>query len=172
MLKHLAIVTHYSRKNELLTQGEISELREACKAYPAAIFAAYPERKYLTVKVHLIERHLMFFIDKYGTLGMFGEDGIESLHPWDNRCRMLTRSIRNPIKRVMATNKHLAAKQLAKPKKQAKKKRTHEEYVAHRSERKERGDAKRAKSAGAPGATPLLLDASRADAAIEMDPQP
>ena len=113
----------------------------------------------------------MFFIDKYGTLGMFGEDGIESLHPWDNRCRMLTRSIRNPIKRVMATNKHLAAKQLAKPKKQAKKKRTHEEYVAHRSERKERGDAKRAKNAVAPGATPLLLDASAAAAAIETDPQ-
>ena len=114
----------------------------------------------------------MFFIDKYGTLGMFGEDGIESLLPWESRCRMLTGSIRNPIKRVTATNKHLAAKQLAKPKKQAEKKRSHEEYAANLSERKERGDAKRAKNAVAPGATPLLLGASAAAAAIEMDPQP
>ena len=42
VLKHLAIVTHYSRKNELLTPGEISELREACKACPAAIFRCLP----------------------------------------------------------------------------------------------------------------------------------
>ena len=60
----------------------------------------------------------------------------------------------------------------SKPKKQAKKKRTREEYAAHLSERKERGDAKRAKNAVAPGATPLLLDASRAAAAFEMDSQP
>ena len=87
--------------------------------------------------------------------------------------RVCTRgSIRNPTKRVIATNKHLAAKQLAKPKKQAKKKRTREEYAAHLSERKERGDAKRAKNAVAPGATPLLLEASTAAAAIEMYPQP
>ena len=78
----------------------------------------------------------------------------------------------NPIERVMATNKHLAAKQLAKLKKQAKKKRTHEGYAARLSDRKERGDAKRAKSTVAPGAKPLLLDAPAAAAVIEIGPQP
>ena len=51
-----------SRKNKLLTKDDISELREACRASPTAIFAAYPKRKYLAAKTHFIERYLVFFV--------------------------------------------------------------------------------------------------------------
>ena len=126
-----------------LTQSEISELREARRPCPAALLAAYPKRKYLTAKVHLIERHLVFFSGKYGTLGVFGEDGIGSFYPWVNRYRMPTGLICNPTERVMTTNKHLAAKQLANPKKQAKKKQTcslcRTQRARGRQTRKERG---------------------------------
>ena len=95
----------------------------------------------------------MAVVDKYGTLGMFGEDGIESLHPWDNRCRVLTRSMRNPVQRAKARTLHLQAKQFGGRGEEPKKKRTAAEYAAHTAAQRARGVAKRARHGGA--ATPL-----------------
>ena len=61
---------------------------------------------------------------------MLGEDGVESLQPWDNCCRMHTRSIRNPIERAKATSRLFTAKHLGGgPRKVPKRKQTKEEYA-------------------------------------------
>ena len=45
----------------------------------------------LTVKGHLIEKHVIHFARWYGTCGCFGEDGLEALHPLATAARIITR---------------------------------------------------------------------------------
>ena len=47
----------------------------------------------------------------YKTVGMFGEDGVESLHPQDTAKRQLTRAMRNPEARLRAHMRHMQALQ-------------------------------------------------------------
>ena len=54
----LSIATRFGQNNELLSPGEISDLRAEFKAYAAAVFAAYPKREYLTIKAHMAERNV------------------------------------------------------------------------------------------------------------------
>ena len=57
---------------------------------------SYPKRGgLLTPKGHIVEKHVHDFARRYRALGVFGEDGMESLHPLDARARMLVRTMKN-----------------------------------------------------------------------------
>ena len=66
----------------------------------------------LTPKGHIVEKHVHYFAKKYGTLGVFGEDGMESLHPLDARARVLVRTMKKSTKRHKARTAHLTRMQL------------------------------------------------------------
>ena len=56
VLKPLASVNRFGRKNALLSQGEFSYLRATWKAYAAVELAACPKREHPTAKSHIAER--------------------------------------------------------------------------------------------------------------------
>ena len=66
----------------------MNQLQEACAGFGAAFRIAYPKRGgLLTPKGHIVEKQVNCFARKYGTLGVFGEDGMEPLHPLDARTK-------------------------------------------------------------------------------------
>jgi uncharacterized membrane protein YgcG len=84
---------------------------------------AYREsyEKLLTPKAHIIEVHVGPIVRRLnGWCGCTGEDGLEALHPWDTRCRLITRAMRDPVARLKATQKHLQAQQFKTPSKKRK----------------------------------------------------
>ena len=65
-------------------------------------------------KRHLIERHVAEQARRHGTLGMFAEEGGEAVHSAMTRAAQLCRAMKNPQARLLATKRHLEAKQRAK----------------------------------------------------------
>jgi len=106
-LKELDIVCHYTRAVRMLTTEEKASLDAACKAYPKAFRLAFPDRKIVPPKIHCIEKHIMPVVNLYGTIGVFGEDGLESYHPVDSRARLIVRSMRNSVERHKAMTNHI-----------------------------------------------------------------
>jgi hypothetical protein len=98
----------------MLSPVQLNELDLACTNFGVA-YCTYrlSYDKILTVKGHIIEQHVSAFARRYETCGAFGEDGLESLHPWDTRCRLITRTMRNPEARHKATISHLQIKVMA-----------------------------------------------------------
>ena len=97
----------------MLTDDELDQLQEACAGFGAAFRIAYPKGGgLLTPKGHIVEKHVNYFAKKYGTLGVFGEDGMESLLPLDARARVLVRTMPNPKNRHKAKTAHLTRMQL------------------------------------------------------------
>ena len=110
MIEHLDVVGHYTRAVWTLTPSEIDELARACAKFGEAWRASYPHRKEMTVKGHIVEVHVPEFARKFGTCGVFGEDGLEALHPHDTLVRRLVRQMRNPEARHAAHTLHLEGK--------------------------------------------------------------
>lgn len=69
----------------------------ACAAWGRAFRAAYPDHAILTPKGHSVQKHVMFFARLYGTCGIFGEDGLEALHPMAAMARLVVRSVKNSV---------------------------------------------------------------------------
>ena len=111
VLQHLRVVCHLTRKVAMLTDEELAELEAACAAWAAAFRASYPEHTILTPKGHSVEKHVPYFARKYGTCGIFGEDGLEALHPMEARARVIVRSMRNSVQRHKSMTGHLAKTQ-------------------------------------------------------------
>jgi hypothetical protein len=111
ILFNLDIITHLTRKVEMLTVEEMDTLEGACSGYPTAFRIAYPGHIILTPKGHTVEKHIMYFIRKYGTLGVFGEDGLEALHPMESRARLIVRTMRNSVQRHKSMQSHLIVQQ-------------------------------------------------------------
>ena len=106
-LKELDVVCHYTRAVRMLKTEEKAALKSACIAYPEAFRLAFPGRKIVPPKIHCIEKHIMPIVEKYGTIGVFGEDGLESYHPVDSRARMIVRTMRNSVERHKAMTNHI-----------------------------------------------------------------
>ena len=108
----LCIISHLTRstlegreKYGRFSPEQLTELDTACATFGQAFRAAH--ERMLTVKGHIVERHIPLFARHYGILGIFGEDGLESLHPLDSRIRLITRTMRNPKRRSIATMRHM-----------------------------------------------------------------
>jgi hypothetical protein len=100
------VVSELTRHVGQLPGNQLDVLGVACAGYGVAFRALHARR--LTPKGHLIEKHIMYYARKYGTCGSFGEDGIEALHPLATSVRIMTRHMRNPVQRRLASNKHEA----------------------------------------------------------------
>jgi len=119
VLKPLAVVSEMTRTTKQLTEEQMVVLQQACTEFGDA----YREscEKLLTPKAHIIEVPVGPIVRRLtGWCGCTGEDGPEALHPWDTRCRLITRAMRNPMARLMATQKHLHAQQFKTPSKKRK----------------------------------------------------
>ena len=113
VVEHLQVISRHTRKVGMLDDDELDQLQKACAGFGAAFRKAYPKRGgLLTPKGHIVEKHVHYFARKYGTLGVFGEDGLESLHPLDARARVLVRTMPNPKNRHKAKTAHLTRMQL------------------------------------------------------------
>ena len=107
VVQHLRVVCHLTRKVAMLTEAELGQLQVACTAWAAAFRIAYPAHATLTPKGHSVEKHINYFARRYGTCGIFGEDGLEALHPMEARARVIVRSMRNSTQRHKAMTSHL-----------------------------------------------------------------
>jgi hypothetical protein len=108
----LKVALQLLRRVERLNATDQVILKEACAEFGKAWRTSYPDHKILTPKGHLLEVHVPWYCDEFdGWLGLFGEDGLEALHPKDSLCRRLVRQMRNPEARHRAHTLHLAALQ-------------------------------------------------------------
>ena len=111
VLAPASTISHLTRAARKLTDLEQDQLRDAFLAYGVARRTHFPNRK-LTPKEILSEdtvNGMMAQVVWYGTIGWFGEDGIEALHPYDTRKRQLVQAIRNPEARHRAHSRLLTA---------------------------------------------------------------
>ena len=110
ILGSMDIIGHYTRKVEILTAHELDCLDSAIADFKANWGKSYDNR-ILTPKAELVVNHVSAQARFYGTLGVMGEDGIESLHQMDSSIRLLVRSVRNPSQRQAAHVSHMAIQQ-------------------------------------------------------------
>ena len=111
VLAPASIIRHLTRAVRKLTDLEIDQLHDACVAYGTARRVHFPVMN-LTPKEIMTDdtaNGLMTQVRYYRTLGWFGEDGIEALHPYDARKRQLVQAIRNPEARHRAHPRLLTA---------------------------------------------------------------
>jgi len=111
ILKCMNIIGHFTRKVDILTELELNELDRAIKEFEKAWVSSYPDHPCLMPKAQIIVDLIMKFARHYGTIGVFGEDGIEALHPLHSRVRALVKSMRNPTKSLQAEQGHLIISQ-------------------------------------------------------------
>jgi hypothetical protein len=69
----------------------------------------------VTLKLHMKEHHVALYMKKHGSIGRFGEDPIESLHPILTEIYNQHGSIRNPVDRIKSVAAKLLMRQLAQP---------------------------------------------------------
>ena len=111
VLAPASIISHLTRAVRELTDLEIDQLHDACVACGTARRVHFPDMN-MTPKEIMTEdtvNGLMAQVRYYRTLGWFGEDGIEALHPYDARKRQLVQAIRNPEARHRAHSRLLTA---------------------------------------------------------------
>ena len=109
VFEQLQGVSHLTRTTYLLLALQLNQLELTCTSFGEAFRLSYPNQT-LTVKGYIVEQHVAAFAQKYEICITFGEDGLESLHPWDARCRLIPRTMRNPEARNKATMSHLGIK--------------------------------------------------------------
>ena len=93
VFEQLQGVSHLTRTTYLLLALQLNQLELACTSFGEAFRLSYPNQT-LTVKGYIVEQHVAAFAQKYEICITFGEDGLESLHPWDARCRLIPRTMR------------------------------------------------------------------------------
>ena len=115
-LEALAAIAPLMRATRLLTAAELDFLETNCADFGRIWreeFAVAHGGDH-TPKVHLIERHVAEQARRHGTPGMFAEEGGEAVHSAMTRAAQLCRAMKTPQARLLATKRHLEAKQRAK----------------------------------------------------------
>jgi hypothetical protein len=111
ILEPMNTIGHLTRKVAMLTDDELDSLDGAIADFKTAWPISYPGHPILTPKGELVVNHVSAQARFYGTLGVFGEDGIEALHQMDSSIRMLVRSMRSPSQRQAAHVSHMVIQQ-------------------------------------------------------------
>jgi hypothetical protein len=102
VFEQLQVVSHFTSAICMLSTLELSTLEHACTSFGEPLYA-HGERPHRRAARGCVAR-------KYVTRVAFGEGGLESSHPWDTRCRFITRAMRNPETRHRATMSHIGIK--------------------------------------------------------------
>ena len=109
-MKFFDRICRLMRAPRMLSQSEINELTIICAAYGTAFRSSFPG-KFMTVKSHMVEFLVPKIARRFGSVGLFGQDGAESKHcDWTNaaiRCR----SLKNAEARILATKRLCEGKQ-------------------------------------------------------------
>ena len=68
-----------ARECRLLSDADVEALCDACGRVSATARVAYPD-VHIQLKIHLIEAHLVPFVRRWRSAGLFFEDACESIH--------------------------------------------------------------------------------------------
>lgn len=85
-----------ARAARRLTDTEINELVATCEELGKAWRTSYPDAAVLTPKMHSLVTDVPRIVKKWKSIGLFGEDGMEALHPKWRDAMLMVRSMRNP----------------------------------------------------------------------------
>ena len=89
-------INHEARRAEILSTAQMDDL-ECNIALFSDLFRATIQTTQATPKLHIFEAHMVEFMREWHTLGIFGEDAIESLHAKLNGIYRRCHGIRNRI---------------------------------------------------------------------------
>ena len=112
----LAALEPLMRATRLLTDAELDSIDTNCAALGATwrLHFAIKGKAAHTPKIHCFERHVPAYARLHGTLGMFGEESVEALHPAWTAAARICRAIRDPKAKLLATKRRVEAKQRCK----------------------------------------------------------
>ena len=77
-----------------MTPEKIDQIEKDALWYCETYRTRFPEKAMATPKRHLLEKHLVAFARRWRTLGLFGEDAVESIHALVNRVMLRYRAVR------------------------------------------------------------------------------
>jgi hypothetical protein len=98
-LRLLSTVLPLMMTTRYLDVQEMCDLETSIKEFVDWDRAYFPKKNGVTPKMHYMEDHVMDFVRKYGSLGQYSEQSIESLHADNNKWQRHVCMMRNPIKR-------------------------------------------------------------------------
>ena len=107
ILKELNTIGHFTRKVAMLIQDEKHKLLQSCKNFADRWPRAYPYHRMMTPKGHILTHHLPHYVQHWGTIGLFGEDGLESLHSRYAKFQRSAASLPNTRESMLCTHDHL-----------------------------------------------------------------
>ena len=107
ILKELNTIGHFTRKVAMLIQDEKHKLLQSCKNFADRWPRAYPYHRMMTPKGHILTHHLPHYVQHWGTIGLFGEDGLESLHCRYAKFQRSAASLPNTRESMLCTHDHL-----------------------------------------------------------------
>ena len=93
------VIHRDARRATTFSEKEIDVFEENVGLF-CDLYRATFQIKHATPKLHLIEAHLVESLRMWKTLGIFGEEAIESIHAKVNRLRRRTHGIRNRLKEL------------------------------------------------------------------------
>lgn len=107
----IAKVFSLAKPAEVLSSEQLAELAIAGPEFGLAFRAAYGVDQHISLKVHLIETHLVEFALRWHSTGLFSEDAAESIHALTNRLARRYACIRGNERKLRLMNIALQVQQ-------------------------------------------------------------
>ena len=111
LLELMNVVNSLIRRAVLLTPDEMDEAEDAIGVFCDLYRVSLPGKLQATPKLHILEAHVVPFMRRWGSVGMFGEDALESMHAKVNRLMLRARQIRNKVEQQQFLLKLMDASQ-------------------------------------------------------------
>lgn len=102
VLEPMKIACSLARAARVLSKDELITLEAACKETARAWRQSYPDAAVLTPKMLSLETDVPRIARKRRSIGLFGEDGMEALHPKWREAMEMVKCIRNPEAKATA----------------------------------------------------------------------
>ena len=113
LMELLGVINHTIRRCTTDLMEEIDEMEEAICEFSALYRKTFPEKACVTPKRHLLEAHIVEFARRWGTVGLFSEEAVESIHALINRVLLRYTAIRDREKKMRCVQEAIDAKQSA-----------------------------------------------------------